>query len=112
MTHYDAQYQNPWQSQQPWQWGFANPPMSQFPGQMAGAAGQQGMGYGLGQAAFGQPYGQYGYGQQLGQPGGWGFGAQPAAWGQPQRPLSQQDVSEVVRQLVPLLPQVFAQAQP
>jgi hypothetical protein len=46
-----------------------------------------------------------GWGAQ--QPG-WGhqFG-----WGQPQRQLSPQDVGEVVRQLLPILPQIVAQAQ-
>jgi hypothetical protein len=84
-------------------------------------------GFGLGQAAFGQQHGQYG-----GQPstGGYGYGAgwgaqpqtqgpqtqgwgqqQPQWGGQQQRQLSQQDVSEVVRQLVPALPQILAQAQ-
>jgi hypothetical protein len=78
---------------------------------------------GLGQAAYGQPYGQFGYGQQpfggsgqsgggFGQSAGWGM--QSNAWGQggQQRQLSQQDVGEVVRQLVPMLPQILAQAQP
>jgi hypothetical protein len=37
---------------------------------------------------------------------GWG-----QQWGGQQRQLSQQDVSEVVRQLVPALPQILAQAQ-
>ncbi len=55
---------------------------------------------GLGQAAFGQAYGQAG-GQPFGQTG---------AWGQ-HRQLSPQDANEVVRQLIPLLPQVIAQAQ-
>src|SRR5207247_11124654 len=32
-------------------------------------------------------------------------------WGGQQRQLSQQDVNEVVRQLVPALPQILAQAQ-
>jgi hypothetical protein len=46
--------------------------------------------------AYGQSYGQVG--QQF---GGWGT----------QRQLSQQDVGDVVRQLVPLLPQILAQTQ-
>jgi hypothetical protein len=51
-----------------------------------------------------QGFGQQGFGQQ-------GFGQQqPQSWGQ-QRQLSQQDVSEVVRQLLPALPQILAQAQ-
>jgi hypothetical protein len=64
---------------------------------------QQGWGYGLGQAAFGQ--------QNYGGPGGWG---QNQGWGNQwqQRQLSQQDVGEIVRQLLPYLPQVVAHAQP
>src|SRR5207244_1777375 len=76
--------------------------------------GSQG-GLGLGQAAYGQQYGQYGGQQPFGAFGyspGWG---QPMGWGQQwggqQRQLSQQDVNEVVRQLVPALPQMLAQAQ-
>jgi hypothetical protein len=42
---------------------------------------------------------------------GWGQQQQPQWGGQHQRQLSQQDVSEVVRQLVPALPQILAQAQ-
>jgi hypothetical protein len=81
-------------------------------------------GYGLGQAAFGQQYGQHGGQPFFGAIGsGAGWGAQPQGgqgWGQQQQPqwggpqqrqLSQQDVSEVVRQLVPALPQILAQAQ-
>jgi hypothetical protein len=77
-------------------------------------------GYGLGQAAYGQQYGQFGGQPSMGAFGyGAGWGAQPQGWGQQQpqwggqqqRQLSQQDVSEVVRQLVPVLPQILAQAQ-
>jgi hypothetical protein len=73
-------------------WGFGTP------------LGQsQGWGYGLGQAAYGQ--------QNYGGLGGWG---QNQGWGNQwqQRQLSQQDVGEIVRQLLPFLPQVVAQAQP
>ena len=57
---------------------------------------------GLGQSAFG-------YGPNFGNAQGWGqnFGGQ---W-QQHRQLSHQDVGEVVRQLLPILPQVIAQAQ-
>src|SRR6195256_5640149 len=41
----------------------------------------------------------------------WGQLQQPQWGGQQQRQLSQQDVNEVVRQLVPVLPQILAQAQ-
>jgi hypothetical protein len=64
----------------------------QNPMQGAGHSQIPGMNFGLGQAAYGLQSGPYG--------GTWG-----------QRQLSQQDVSEVVRQIVPLLPQVLAQSQ-
>jgi hypothetical protein len=54
-----------------------------------------------GMAAYGQQYGQYGAQPQSGM---------PSQWGQ-QRQLSPYDVNEVVRQLVPALPQIIAQAQ-
>jgi hypothetical protein len=73
--------------------------------------------------AYGQPYGQWG--QQFNQPGAGAFGAMQPQWQQAsqqpwqqgqqpwqQRQLSQQDVGEVVRQLLPILPQILAQAQP
>jgi hypothetical protein len=68
-------------------------------------------------AAYGQPYGQYGMQPGTGafgyNAGGWGgqWGAQPQWSGLPQRQLSQQDVNELVRQLLPALPQIIAQAQ-
>jgi len=93
---YDANLQNQHTMQNPQQWAHLNP-------QLAQSYFAQPIG-GLGQAAFGQ-YGQYG-GQQWGTPNAWG-----QAWGQQHRALTQQDVGEVVRQLVPLLPQVLAQAQ-
>jgi hypothetical protein len=81
MGYHDLQQQALFQNPQIQSW--TNP---QFP-----------QAYGLGQAA---------YGQQFGQPsiGTWG------GWGQ-QRQLSPYEVSDVVRQLVPLLPQVLLQAQ-
>jgi hypothetical protein len=115
MNYFDTQQQylnNP--QFNPQQWAPFNSHAAQ--------SGGYGLGnFGLGQAAFGQQYGQYG-----GQPsiGGFGYGAgapqgqlqgwgqqQPQWGGQQQRQLSQQDVSEVVRQLVPALPQILAQAQ-
>jgi hypothetical protein len=84
MAYQDINQQGSWQN--PTQWGGN-------PHQMSG------MNFGLGQAAYGQ--GPYGTGQQFG-----------GAWGQPwQRQLSPLDVSEVVRQMVPLLPQILAQSQ-
>jgi hypothetical protein len=82
----------PYNTQQnPQQWGainaaLLNPGMSQA----YGPFGQQFTPASM--SAFGQNFG--------GQPG----------WGA-QRQLSQQDVGDVVRQLVPLLPQILAQAQ-
>jgi hypothetical protein len=127
MTYYETQQQNPAHNSQfnPLQWAAFNSQGTQpYGGSNAPwmqAIGGYGLGgYGLGQAAYGQQYGQYG-GQPLGGFGyGAGWGAQPQAWGQQQQPqwagqqqrqLSQQDVSEVVRQLVPVLPQILAQAQ-
>jgi hypothetical protein len=96
MTYFsDQQYGA---TQNPQHWGGANAAM--FNPGVSHA-------YGLGQV--GQQFGQ-----QFGQPnlsafGQSGWGTQPG-WGQ-QRQLSQQDVGDVVRQLVPLLPQILGQAQ-
>jgi hypothetical protein len=109
MAYYDTQQQNPMPNPQfnPQLWALFNP------------QNWQGFGYGTGQAAYGQQSGQYG-GQPFGasyQPsfGAFGFnpawGTQPQWWGQQQRQLSQHDVSEVVRQLLPALPQILTQAQ-
>jgi hypothetical protein len=93
------------QSNQAWPnaqgWSQGNPLSALFQG---------GFGHGIGQAAYGGqggygPFGQQGWGAQGGQ-GSWGQGG----WGQ-QRQLSHYDVGEVVRQLLPLLPHVVAQAQ-
>jgi hypothetical protein len=114
MTYYDTQQQY---LNNPQQWAPFNSQMAQPYGGWHSMSSPQAIGgYGLGQAAYGQQYGQYG-----GQPSaGWGGQPQAQAWnqlqqpqwgGQQQRQLSQQDVSEVVRQLVPVLPQILAQAQ-
>jgi hypothetical protein len=114
MTYYDTLQQH-------------SPQFGQFGPQQQGgwgASGSQGGlgqggsgqgGFGPGQAAYGQQYGQYGGQQPFGAFGynpGWGgqqgWGQQ---WGGQQRQLSPQDVNEVVRQLVPALPQILAQAQ-
>jgi hypothetical protein len=124
MTYFDTQQQylnNP--QFNPQLSALLNPHGSQSYGGWASSPSMQAMGgYGQGQAAYGQQYGQYGGQQQPfgafgygagwgGQPQGWGQ-QQPQWWGgQQQRQLSQQDVSEVVRQLVPALPQILAQAQ-
>lgn len=110
MNYFDTQQNlnNPQFNPQQW---------SPFNSHAAQSGGGYGLGnFGFGQAAFGQQHGQYGgqpslggFGYQ-GQPQGWGQQQQPQ-WGGQQRQLSQQDVSEVVRQLVPALPQILAQAQ-
>lgn len=81
---------------------------NQQPGQGWGFGGGQGQGWGqghgLGQAAFGQQgFGQQGFGGWQ-QGSGWGG----APW---QRSVSQQDVGEIIRHLVPLLPHIVNQAQ-
>lgn len=117
MTYYETQQQNPAYNSQfhPQQWAAFN--QAQPSGAWAGAPSMQAIGgYGLG--GYGQGgYGPAAYGQQHGQYGGqqqpqWGGQQQQPQWGgQQQRQLSQQDVSEVVRQLLPALPQILAQAQ-
>jgi hypothetical protein len=110
MTYYDTLQQNqPFGQFGPQQWGS---------GAFGSQGGQQygGGGLGLGQAAYGQQYGQFGGQPTFGASGygpGWGgqIGPGPQQWGGQQRQLSQQDVSEVVRQLIPALPQILAQAQ-
>lgn len=81
------------------QFPFQNPQQTAWTNQQHWMNPQLAQTYGLGQAA----YGQYG-----GQPniGAWGAGA----WSQ-HRQLSQNEVGDVVRQLVPLLPQILAQVQ-
>jgi hypothetical protein len=69
--------------------------------QWGGHSPQFGLNSGIGQAAFGPQAGQFGAG--LG--GAWG----QAGFGQ--RQLMPQDVGEIVRQIVPLLPQILAQTQ-
>jgi hypothetical protein len=114
MTYYDTLQQSqahgsPFGQFGPQQWGS---------GASGSQGGQQfgGGGLGLGQAAYGQQYGQFGGQPTFGASGygpGWGgqMGPGQPQWGGQQRQLSQQDVSEVVRQLIPALPQILAQAQ-
>jgi hypothetical protein len=114
MTYYDMNQQSGVQN--PGQWGWTNPQIAQMFAQPGLAIP------GIGQPAYAPQYGQPagGYSGQFGQPNigalgqgiwgqGTGWGVQPPAYGQ--RQLTQQDVGEVVRQLVPLLPQIVAQAQ-
>jgi hypothetical protein len=118
MTYYDTQQQH-LNSQQQWAPFNLQTP---YGGGLNISSPQATGGYGLGQAAYGQQYGQYGGQPSMGVGYNPGWGAQPQAqgWGQMQQPqwggqqqrqLSQQDVSEVVRQLVPVLPQILAQTQ-
>ena len=101
-----------------------NQPQLQYAAMLGGQGfGQQGFGQpgfgqqGLGQQGFGQQgLGQYGLGQYgLGQFGQGGpqfqsaFGAQ-SGWGQ-QRQLTQQDVADVTRQLIGVIPQVIGNLQ-
>ncbi len=127
MTYFDTQQQNPAHNPQfgPQQWGAFGSQTAQPYGAWASAPWMQAIGGygpgGYGQAAYGQQYGQYGgqpsigaFGYNAGwgaQPQGWGQQQQPQWGGQQQRQLSQQDVTEVVRQLAPALPQILAQAQ-
>ena len=116
MTYYDTQQQH-LNSQQ--QWAPFNLQTAQpYGGGLNISSPQAPGGYGLGQAAYGQYGGQpsmgVGYNPGWGaqpQAQGWGQMQQPQWGGQQQRQLSQQDVSEVVRQLVPVLPQILAQTQ-
>src|SRR5882757_9990182 len=122
MTYYDTQ-QNPAHHSQfnPQQWAAFNSQAQPYGAWPSAPLMQAIGGYGLGQAAYGQQYGQYGgqpssgtFGYNAGwgaQPQGWNQQQQPQWGGQQQRQLSQQDLSEVVRQLVPALPQILAQAQ-
>jgi hypothetical protein len=93
--------------------GWINPQIAQMYGQNGRGFGVDGLGlgaYGQQYANFGNPFGPYGVGAfGPGQGIGWG-GQQNWGPGQ-QRQLTQQDVGEVVRQLVPLLPHIVAQAQ-
>lgn len=127
MTYYDTLQQNlahgsPFGQSGPQQWGSGA--FGSQGGQQQGGQQYGGGGPGLGQAAYGQQYGQFGgqptfgafgYGPGWGGQTGWGQqpGQQPGqqTWGGQQRQLSPQDVNEVVRQLVPALPQILAQAQ-
>jgi hypothetical protein len=106
MTYYETQQQGGMHNPQfsPQQWAMFNPQSAQPYGAWLG--GPQG------QAAYGQQHGQFGGQPPIGAFGyNPGWGAQPQGWGQQQRQLSHQDVNEVVRQLLPALPQILAQAQ-
>ncbi len=106
MTYFDTQQQNPAHNSQfnPQAWAASNSQAAQPHGPWTNAPWMGGH----------PSFGGFGYNAGWGaQPQGWGQ-QQPqwAQWGgQQQRQLSQQDVNEVVRQLVPVLPQILAQAQ-
>jgi hypothetical protein len=115
MYFYDTQQQGPLQNWQ--QMGQIGPQFAQLHGSWLGNPGLAA----YGQQGYGQQYGQYGTPPAFGAFGhnsGWGaqpqWNMQPAGgqlWGQQYRQLSPYDVNEVVRQLVPALPQIIAQAQ-
>src|SRR5580700_3651817 len=117
MYFYDTQQQGPQQNWQ--QMGQIGPQFAQLLGSWLGN-GNPGLAA-YGQQGYGQQYGQYGTPPAFGAFGhnsGWGaqpqWNMQPAGgplWGQQHRQLSPYDVNEVVRQLVPALPQIIAQAQ-
>jgi hypothetical protein len=61
---------------------------------------------GMLQGQQGGPFGQFGSPQFQSA-----FGGASTAWGQPQRQLTQQDVADITRQLVGLIPQVIGNLQ-
>jgi hypothetical protein len=77
-------------------------------GQPQQYAAMQG-GSGLGQ--FGQGNPAQGFGAQFGGPQFQSAFGAPAAWGQSQRQLTQQDVADVTRQLIGVIPQVIGNLQ-
>jgi hypothetical protein len=86
MMHNDSLQQNAFQNPQP-----GNPHLQHLvQSLLQNAQNQQGGGFG--QAAF-------------------GGGQSAAGWGAPQRQLSQHDVSNILQQIAPVLPQIIAQAQ-
>jgi hypothetical protein len=107
MGQYEWQQQNPFQNPQLW---------GQFSPQALGHQSFGQHGYGnqgqvpvWGQPALGQPSDQHRFGQHigsLGQVGGVGV-----QWASQPRQLSPKNATEVIRQLVPLLPQIIALAQ-
>lgn len=109
MIHSDN-LQNAFQQNPNSYYGGWNPNPAQAWGQAWGAQAfaqpQHAWNAGLGQSAFGYGpnFGGQGWGQNF---GGQNFGGQFGG----QRQLSHHDVGEVVRQLMPILPQVIAQAQ-
>jgi hypothetical protein len=64
-----------------------------------------------GQQPWGGQFGQFGQQGQFGLPQFQSAFGGPQQWGQPQRQLTQQDVAEVARQLVGLIPQVISNLQ-
>jgi hypothetical protein len=66
-------------------------------------------GLGLGQFGFGNP--AQNFGAQSGMPQFQSAFGAPGAWGQQQRQLTQQDVADVTRQLIGVIPQVIGNLQ-
>ncbi len=100
MMHSDHSQQNPFQNSQQ---GIPN--LQQLAqALLQNSLSQQGTGFGQGSIGQGA-YGAFGNPLAGGQfSTNWG-------WGAPQRQLSQQDVSNILQQIAPVLPQIIAQAQ-
>jgi hypothetical protein len=107
MMHSDHSQQNLFQNPQAQTWPPGAPNLQQLAQTLLQLAqNQQAAGYGLGTTAQGS-IGQGAYG--FGSPSGGGQFA--TGWGAPQRQLTQQDVSAILQQIAPVLPQIIAQAQ-
>jgi len=105
MVHPETLQQSQYNPYNPQSWGSFNTQFGQPNGAFATGTGNN---FGPGQAAYGQPWAQFGM-QPFGHQGhGSGYGA---PWSFQQRQLSQHEMGDVVRQLVPLLPHLIAQAQ-
>ena len=100
MMHYDSLQQNAFQNPQP-----GNPNLHHIVQSiLQSAQNQQGGGFGqFGQGAYGAQFGQAAFGAPFGG-GQWSAGW---GWGAPQRQLSQHDVSNILQQIAPVLPQIL-----
>jgi hypothetical protein len=77
--------------------------------QLQYAAMQGGLGQGLGQFGQGNPL--QNFGTQYGMPQFQSAFGTSGSWGQQQRQLSQQDVADITRQLIGVIPQVIGNLQ-
>jgi hypothetical protein len=105
MMHSDHSQQSAFQNPQQQNSPQGNPNLHQLVQSLLQLAqSQQAAGFGpgsIGQGVYGGFANPFGGGQVA---AGWGWGAQ-------QRQLSQQDVSAILQQIAPVLPQIIAQAQ-